>query len=123
MTLPRSSCDDHLAPLADFIDFGHLARYTMGEPALTEELLGTFCAQVADFTVLAAECRDDAKLRRAVHTLKGAARAIGAFPLAQRLAEAERALDEGRAPDMAALMAQVEAMRGACRRWRELVVA
>ncbi len=121
MNATTQKADDRFAPLADHIDFGHLSRYTMGEPALTEELLGSFCGQVDDFLVQIDE--GDAQARaRALHTLKGAARAIGAFPLAEAVATAERELAADGEFHRAALMEHVEAMRGACRRWRDAMM-
>ncbi|MEO1281926.1 MAG: Hpt domain-containing protein [Pseudomonadota bacterium] len=65
------------------IDRVHLARYTMGDLALENEILALFAAQLPSMlkTILHAETRDD--LMRAGHTLKGSARAIGAWKLAE----------------------------------------
>ena len=127
MTATRRESSDTLAPLADHIDFGHLERYTMGEPALTQELLSTFCGEVRAF---ADEWRKGGLAsppveRRAAHRLKGAARAIGAFPLADAAAWLEKLLAEGAAAEDISearldLRAQLDALRDACRRWRQL---
>ena len=110
------------APLADFIDFSHLERYTMGEPALTEELLRTFCEELRAF---APDTSDPVAERRALHRLKGAARAIGAFPLAEAAEWLEKLL-EGEAEEAdvrqarAELDEQLAALKNACRRWKEM---
>ncbi|GEM_PF-2382025 len=115
------------APLADFIDFGHLERYTMGEPALTQELLAMFCGEVRGFeNEWRRDGLQDAQAeRRALHRLKGSARAIGAFPLADAAAWLEKLLtgEEGSptaaelADARADLSAHLDALRDACRRW------
>ena len=109
------------APLADFIDFGHLERYTMGEPVLTEELLHSFCAELRRFVP---DVDTPERERRALHRLKGSARAIGAFPLADAAEWLEKLL-EARAEkvDVAAARAELDrqlaALKDACRRWKE----
>ena len=111
------------APLADFIDFGHLERYTMGEPALTEELLHGFCAELRRF---APDVDTPERERRALHRLKGSARAIGAFPLADAAEWLERLLEAG-AEEAEVRMAraeleeQLQALKDACRRWKEML--
>lgn len=61
------------------IDFGHLARQTMGDEALAHELLRLFLGQTSAL-VDAIEGDGPAKAREdAAHTLKGAAAAVGAF--------------------------------------------
>ena len=107
-------------PLADFIDFGHLERYTMGEVALTEELLHTFCEELHAF---APDTSDPAAERQALHRLKGAARAIGAFPLADAAEWLETLLEEqADEADLVAARAefreQLLALKDACRQWR-----
>lgn len=109
------------SPLADYIDFGHLERYTMGEPALTEELLRTFCAELSAH---APDESDAAAERAALHRLKGAARAIGAFPLAEAAEWLEKMLETG--ADEAEVQAaraelkdQLAVLKDACRRWKE----
>ena len=111
------------APLADYIDFGHLERYTMGEPALTEELLRTFCAELRAF---APDVSDPVAERRALHRLKGAARAIGAFPLADAAEWLEKLLEAGaEEADVRQARAEFEeqlaALKDACRRWKEML--
>jgi HPt (histidine-containing phosphotransfer) domain-containing protein len=75
------------------IDFEHLARMTLGDPALECEVLTMFSAQSADLVGqlggLPAEAGNIA------HTLKGSARAIGAFTVAEAAARLETALGGG----------------------------
>lgn len=76
---------------APVLDLGHLQRYTLGDSALQNEVLGLFREQVASsVSALRRSIAEDdwASWRMAAHTLKGSAWAVGAFRLAQ---EAERA--------------------------------
>ncbi len=70
----------------------HLARYTGGEKALNSEILRLFDGQVTDMvgqldTVLAQ--RDAKRWREITHTIKGAARGVGAFGMGEAAAAAE----------------------------------
>ena len=76
------------------VDLSHLDRYTGGERALNIEVLALFEAQCAEMArnLKTAAASGDAKVwHMATHTLKGAARGIGALALADTAAEAERA--------------------------------
>jgi HPt (histidine-containing phosphotransfer) domain-containing protein len=78
------------------IDWAYLSRQTMGDVALEAELLALFETQAAEFCgKLAAAASDKARLDL-VHTLKGAARAIGAFALGDAAEDYESALSEAR---------------------------
>jgi HPt (histidine-containing phosphotransfer) domain-containing protein len=76
------------------VDLHHLDRYTGGERSLDAEILKLFDNQCQEMMVqlerLAAEDADTKAWREVTHTLKGAARGIGAFPLADAAAEAEK---------------------------------
>lgn len=62
-------------------DAAHLARYTGGDAALKAELLGLMCAQARRCLALMADAADQDAWLNATHTLKGAARGVGAFAL------------------------------------------
>src|SRR6185437_9664459 len=74
------------------IDLEHLARYTGGERALNEEVLRLFddqvTAMVAELHGLLAS-RDAKRWREVAHTIKGAARGVGAFSMGDLAAWAE----------------------------------
>lgn len=70
-------------------DQAHLDRYTGGDEALTAELLGLMCEQAARCIGLMADARDETAWQAATHTLKGAARGVGAFALADVCEAAE----------------------------------
>jgi len=74
------------------IDLEHLARYTGGEKALNSEILRLFDSQVTDMVgqlngMLAV--RDAKRWREIAHTIKGAARGVGAFGMGDAAAAAE----------------------------------
>jgi HPt (histidine-containing phosphotransfer) domain-containing protein len=73
-------------PAASFerpVDLVHLARQTLGDRALEREVLGLFQVQArAIFAQLQAVTEAQARLDLA-HTLKGSARAVGAWQVAE----------------------------------------
>jgi HPt (histidine-containing phosphotransfer) domain-containing protein len=77
------------------IDVDHLNRYTGGEPGLNEEILQLFdsqCVAIVDrLEELANKSGAGGKTwHELLHTLKGAARGVGAFALAEIAAEGEK---------------------------------
>jgi HPt (histidine-containing phosphotransfer) domain-containing protein len=82
-----------LAPDDGPIDIEHLQRMTLGDASLEREVLAMFSAQAAGLIgKLAALPADAAAL---AHTLKGSARAIGAFAVAEAASDLEAALQQG----------------------------
>lgn len=76
------------------LDLQHLDKYTAGDEALRCELLSLFSEQlVQQISTLGGDCQGDDWMI-ATHTLKGAARAIGAFQIGET-AEALEQLDPG----------------------------
>jgi len=74
------------------IDMSHLARYTGGDKALNAEILRLFDTQVNDMVgqlLSVLEARDARKWREVTHTIKGAARGVGAFAMGEAAAAAE----------------------------------
>ncbi len=63
-------------------DAAHLARYTGGDVALRDELLGLMCDQARRCLAIMAAPTDVTAWQAACHTLKGSARGVGAFALA-----------------------------------------
>ena len=77
------------------IDLDHLNRYTGGDATLNEQILRLFedqCASTLDkLDTLAKENAAGSKAwHELAHTLKGAARGVGVFALADVAAEAEK---------------------------------
>jgi len=80
--------------LAKPVDLDHLARYTGGDTALNAEVLNLFANQSVELleklqAVL--EASDAKGWKEITHSLKGAARGIGAFGFADAAANAEPA--------------------------------
>lgn len=74
------------------VDLAHLACYTGGDAALNAEVLQLFADQSARLMRElndALDAKDGKSWREITHALKGAARGIGAFGLADAAAHAE----------------------------------
>ena len=74
------------------VDLTHLARYTGGDVALNAEILRLFDSQASELVVRCSPSSMPAtrsRGRKSPHTLKGAARGIGAFGLGDAAAAAE----------------------------------
>jgi HPt (histidine-containing phosphotransfer) domain-containing protein len=74
------------------IDLEHLARYTGGDIALNAEILRLFETQTSELvaslrTIL--DARDEKSWKEVTHTIKGAARGVGAFAMADAAAQCE----------------------------------
>ena len=76
------------------IDIVHLRRMTLGDAALEREVLTMFSAQASRLAGALAAMPADAPAL--AHTLKGAARAIGAFAVADAAAHLETLIRGGR---------------------------
>jgi len=85
-----------LAPDDGPIDFEHLNRMTLGDAGLEQEVLAMFSAQAAELVNTLAAMPSDAGAL--AHTLKGAARAIGAFAVADAAARLEAVMGSGSDP-------------------------
>lgn len=78
---------------ATLLDLGHLQRYTLGDAALQREVLGLFRDQIESSLGLLEQSLisgDKSLWRMSLHTLKGSARAVGAFHLGAAAEAAER---------------------------------
>ncbi len=109
---PPESRPGGLGAAARPIDFAHLGRQTMGDKGLEEEVLGLFARE--------ARCSVDRLGREPVtgrssvaHRLKGAARGVGAFAVAEA-AEALETHPEDEAAMAALLHAVAEAVDFIC---------
>jgi HPt (histidine-containing phosphotransfer) domain-containing protein len=88
-----------LAPDDGPIDIEHLSRMTLGDASLEHEVLAMFAAQ--SVTLLGALAGLPADAGALAHTLKGSARAIGAFGVADAAEGLEAALGNGGNPAQA----------------------
>lgn len=95
MTAPKLQRRDDPTPEdagagCEVIDLAHLRRFTLGDEALELEILGLFIDQVPVTIQALKEARTDRDWVVAAHTLKGSARAVGAWRLARIAEYAER---------------------------------
>jgi HPt (histidine-containing phosphotransfer) domain-containing protein len=106
------------APDARILDVAHLHRQTFGDRALEREVLALFEQQCLRLPLLIAAGKNPNESADAAHTLKGAARAVGAWRLALLAEALETVLGEGRPAETLerlnrALEQAVAAVRGA----------
>ncbi|MGB7285923.1 MAG: Hpt domain-containing protein [Salaquimonas sp.] len=76
------------------IDLVHLGHQTQGDSSLESEILGMFQTQAGVYLKMM-NCSDVSTRIRAAHSLKGAARGIGAFELAELAEEVEHVRHNG----------------------------
>ncbi len=82
-----------LAPIDSPLDLDHLSRMTLGDVALEQEVLAMFAEQAV--RLLAAMAALPAETGVLAHKLKGSARGIGAFAVADAAARLETAARTG----------------------------
>jgi HPt (histidine-containing phosphotransfer) domain-containing protein len=85
-----------LAPDDGPIDIAHLRRMTLGDAALEREVLTMFAAQAARLLAELAALPPGASAL--AHTLKGSARAVGAFTVGDAAAHVENLIRAGGNP-------------------------
>jgi HPt (histidine-containing phosphotransfer) domain-containing protein len=93
-------------PVAAILDEDHLQRMTLGDRGLEREVLAIFARQ----TVLMLERMagmEPAFAATAAHTLKGSARGVGAWRVAQAAEQVERVAGEGRDAAMTTAIAEL----------------
>lgn len=102
-----------LAPDDGPIDLEHLRRMTLGDAGLEREVLAMFAAQTVSLIGALASLPPEAGAL--AHTLKGSARAIGAFAVADAAVRLEAAMQKGDDPAraLAGLMDAVTEARAA----------
>lgn len=77
------------------VDLVQLSRYTLGNRSLEGEVLQLFLTQSKLYLSRLQEAKDDKAWRDAAHTIKGSARGIGAWQVADCAEEAEKLADSG----------------------------
>lgn len=102
-----------LAPIDSPLDLDHLSRMTLGDIELEREVLAMFAEQAG--RLLAAMAATPADAGALAHKLKGSARGIGAFAVADAAASLECAIRTGhdRSHAFAALKEEVSVARAA----------
>jgi HPt (histidine-containing phosphotransfer) domain-containing protein len=81
------------------IDIDHLKRMTLGDASLEREVLAMFSNQAAGLIGRLAQLPADTGAL--AHTLKGSARAVGAFGVADTAGSLEAAIQNGNDPALA----------------------
>ena len=95
------------------LDRDHLARYTLGDAALEQEVLGLFIGQMPETVAMLRGSGSPRAWILAAHTIKGSARAVGAWRLAD---VAERAESHSECKDQwARLVDEIEGAVGEVR--------
>ena len=82
-----------LPPVDPLIDRAHLARMTLGDRALENEVLALFDLQ-ASLLLARMQAAGPAAIGALAHTLKGSARGIGAWKVAEAAEHVERCASE-----------------------------
>ncbi len=100
------------------VDLVHLSRYTLGERALEREVLELFSAQSVVYLEQLKQSRTDLDWKNAAHTIKGSARALGAWRVAEAAQRAEGLAGEALARSRAA---QIEAIDRSLREARAYI--
>lgn len=107
--MSRSAIELSGPDLAGQIDWAHLERATLGDPRLAAEVLDLFVRQSGELAMALRGLPPD--VSALAHKLKGSARGIGAWPVADAAENLETAIatsaDPGPAVD--ALLAQIAA--------------
>jgi HPt (histidine-containing phosphotransfer) domain-containing protein len=91
------------------LDRGHLARYTAGDAALEQELLRLFADQSGVYMDRMRAAQTAEAWRDAAHSLKGSAKAVGAFAVARAAETAETSAAECTFEERKRLLATLEA--------------
>lgn len=72
------------------VDLAYLGRFTFADRELEREVLYLFAQSIQGYVAALAAAADDAAWQRAAHTIKGSARAVGAWRVARMAETAER---------------------------------
>lgn len=113
-THPGKCDSEAVAP----IDFDHLHRQTFGDEKLVREVLELFLVHAPALLAEIKSATNEASRRAAAHKLKGMARAIGAWAVANAAEDVERA-----AKDLGEASAITERLEKAIEEARRLIAA
>jgi HPt (histidine-containing phosphotransfer) domain-containing protein len=90
------------------VDLVHLSRYTLGERELESEVLELFCTQSFRYLDQLKLCPSDKDWKNLTYTLKGSARAVGAWRVAEAAERAEPLTGEALARSRAARIEEID---------------
>jgi len=96
------------SPPSQPVDLVHLSRYTLGERALEREVLELFCTQSVLYLEQLRAAMSDKAWKEAAHSLKGSARAVGAWRAAQAAERAEMLQGDGLTQFRTARISEIE---------------
>lgn len=99
------------------VDLGHLRRFTMGDERLEIEILGLFADQLPITISALKNAQSEKEWGMAAHTLKGSARAVGAWSLATIAESAERLKPLPDTAERGHVVRRLEEAAGAARRY------
>jgi len=91
--MDRSFSTDRGAVDASVLDLRHLGRQAMGDAALERDLLELFAQHSIAVMARIEAAKTPADRFAAAHTLKGSARAVGAWAVAAAAADVEESVD------------------------------
>jgi HPt (histidine-containing phosphotransfer) domain-containing protein len=103
------------------IDLVHLARQTGGDEQLEHELLALFAEQCDRQIQVIRSAGEMMKRQDAAHTLKGAARAVGAWHVADAAERVEAALGALQSRGTATM--EIETLSAAAREARDVIAS
>lgn len=99
------------------VDLVHLRRFTMGDEQLELEILGLFANQLPITIAELKNARSEKEWGMAAHTLKGSARAVGAWSLAAVAESAERLKPLPDTPERFLMVRRIEEEAGVASRY------
>lgn len=105
---------DQISAASTAIDFDHLSRQAFSDRTLERELLELFERQCGVLLPVIADAHPPDVRLAAAHTLKGSARAVGAWTLATLVERAESLINNGEADGVSTLINELaDAVRAA----------
>ncbi|WP_068462576.1 Hpt domain-containing protein [Hyphomicrobium sulfonivorans] len=99
------------------VDLVHLRRFTHGDAALETEILGLFSDQLPVTIRALKDATSTKDWNIAAHTLKGSARAVGAWSLADAAEEAENLTQFSNVLERAVFVSKIEQLAKATRQY------
>ncbi len=94
------------------VDLVHLAKYTMGDTRLESEILALFSKQARIYLGQIEKAETAGEWHNAAHTLKGSAKSIGAWSVADLAAKAEKIDGPGLPDERTEILAEIKAELG-----------
>ncbi len=107
---PARKVESDQPTVGDVIDLEHLNQYTLGDRELQSELLQLFRIQLMNQTKSLVSCDTENNWKSGTHTLKGAARAVGAWQVCE-VAEAMEQISFADEQGRSAVLERLTAVR------------